>query len=243
MAVRAVCNSKRLENLQMRGLLAGTTSWGQAVKNIFADLTLKAIQSFEKMAVDWAAMELAKTGATSAGVAARNAVESAGAAVSSLAQIGNATGVIIADAAKTFAGIFGFLAPTMGPAAAGPAAAGGATVLGALGAIPAADVGGYVVEPGWRKSMRTKPSCRRGLISPTERAPTGGGHQTFRSTSTHNGSLSYADIQAHARTIAQAVEQQIFVKSKLQLRCASCASPPTKAQPAPSNSTFRRAAT
>jgi hypothetical protein len=123
---------------QMRGLLAGTTSWGQAVKNIFADLTLKAIQSFEKMAVDWASMELAKTGATSAGVAARNAVESAGAAVSSLAQIGNAAGVIIADAAKTFAGIFGFLAPTMGPAAAGPAAAGGATVLGALGAIPAA---------------------------------------------------------------------------------------------------------
>lgn len=35
----------------------------------------------------------------------------------------------MASAGETFAGIFGFLSPVMGPAAAGPAAAGEATVL------------------------------------------------------------------------------------------------------------------
>ena len=133
---------------QLKGLLSGTTSWASATKNIFGDLVLKMIEGMESMVVKWIGMEIAKTGATTAGVAARNAVESAGASVSSLAQIGNAAAVIVADAAKTFAGIFGFLAPVMGPAAAGPAAAGGATVLGALGAIPAAATGGYVVATG-----------------------------------------------------------------------------------------------
>jgi hypothetical protein len=36
----------------------------------------------------------------------------------------------------------------------------------------------------------------------------GGGAPNISVNFTHNGSLSYADIQAHARTIAQAVQQQ-----------------------------------
>ena len=49
-------------------------------------------------------------------------------------------------AAKVYGGVFAFLAPFLGPAAAGPASASSASVLAA--AVPAADVGGYVLSSG-----------------------------------------------------------------------------------------------
>jgi hypothetical protein len=84
-----------------------------------------------------------KTGAVTTGAAARAAAETAGATTGLLAQIGNAFAVITADAAKTFAGVFAFLSPTMGPAAAGPASASAAAVeASAAGvAIPGLAVG------------------------------------------------------------------------------------------------------
>jgi len=48
------------------------------------------------------------------------------------------------DSAQAFSGIFAFLAPIMGPAAAGPAAAGEAAVMAAAGGIASA-AGGWVV--------------------------------------------------------------------------------------------------
>lgn len=54
---------------------------------------------------------------------------------------------IMASAAETFAGIFGFLSPLMGPAAAGPALAGEATVAAAAAAIPSFAVGAWAL-PG-----------------------------------------------------------------------------------------------
>ena len=59
---------------------------------------------------------------------------------------------IMASAAEAFAGVFGFLSPVMGPAAAGPAAAAEATVSGVGDAISAA--GGYDVPPGVSGLMR-----------------------------------------------------------------------------------------
>ena len=58
----------------------------------------------------------------------------------------------MASAAEAFAGVFGFLSPVMGPAAAGPAAAAEATVSGVGDAISAA--GGYDVPPGVSGLMR-----------------------------------------------------------------------------------------
>lgn len=137
-------------NSQLRGLLAGTTTFGQAMKNIGTDLVTKLIQDADKWAIEWIANQLrvavmgnalkatdlsttatteaAKTAAVTTGVGARTAAETTGATTGVLAQIGNAFAVITADAAKTFAGIFAFLAPTMGPAAVGPATAGAASV-------------------------------------------------------------------------------------------------------------------
>ena len=48
---------------------------------------------------------------------------------------------ILSSAAEAFAGVFGFLAPIMGPFAAGPAAAAQATVASMAGAVAAADIG------------------------------------------------------------------------------------------------------
>ena len=52
---------------------------------------------------------------------------------------------ILSSAAETFAGVFGFLSPLMGPFAAGPAAAAQATVAGMAGAVASADIGMWQV--------------------------------------------------------------------------------------------------
>jgi hypothetical protein len=46
---------------QLKGLLAGTTTWSQAMKNIFADLILDIIKGFEKIIIEKAALGLASS--------------------------------------------------------------------------------------------------------------------------------------------------------------------------------------
>jgi hypothetical protein len=99
----------------------------------------------EQMVVKWLAAELAQTTASTSGAAARAAAQQTGAATGILANAANALQAIMTDAAQTFAGVFAFLAPTMGPAAAGPAAAAQASVSAAA----IFDVGtDYVVRGG-----------------------------------------------------------------------------------------------
>jgi hypothetical protein len=132
-------------NSQLRGLLAGTTSWSQAFKNILGDVIIKFIEMCDQMVVKWLAAELAQTTASTSGAAARAAAQQTGAASGILANATNAMQAIMTDAAQTFAGVFAFLAPTMGPAAAGPAAAAQASVSAAA----IFDVGtDYVVRGG-----------------------------------------------------------------------------------------------
>jgi hypothetical protein len=96
------------------------------------------------MVTNWIASELAMTTATQAGAAARTAAEGEGMAAGLAIKAVNAVKSIMTDAAQAFSGIFAFLAPIMGPAAAGPAAAGEATVMAAAGGIASA-AGGWVV--------------------------------------------------------------------------------------------------
>jgi hypothetical protein len=132
-------------NSQLRGLLEGTTTWHKAMIKTLEDLTIKFIEMVEQMVVKWVAAELAQTTATTTGAAAREAAEQTASSTGVLSNVANALKTITTDAAQTFAGIFAFLAPTMGPAAAGPAAAGQASVLAAA----AFDVGtDYVLRGG-----------------------------------------------------------------------------------------------
>ena len=132
-------------NSQIRGLLEGTTTWRKAMIKTLEDVTIKFIEMTEQMVVKWVASEIAQTTATVSGATARTAAEQTASSAGILTNVGNAIKAISTDAAQTFAGIFAFLAPTMGPAAAGPAAAGQASVLAAA----AFDVGtDYVMRGG-----------------------------------------------------------------------------------------------
>ena len=132
-------------NSQLRGLLAGTTSWSAAMKNIAADLTIKFIEEAEKMTVQWIIHEAMRTTASEAGATARTTAEAGAGAAGLAIQAGSIIKSIISSAAETFAGVFGFLSPVLGPAAAGPAAAASGTVLGAVGSVASADIGMYNV--------------------------------------------------------------------------------------------------
>ncbi len=122
------------------GMVAGQFRLRDAARNILLQIIQGFIQARVKMVADWLAGvaaqtaatttgEAAKTAAITAGVAARTGAEASGSTAGIASTIAGVLKSITASAGETFAGIFGFLSPVMGPAAAGPAAAGEATVL------------------------------------------------------------------------------------------------------------------
>jgi hypothetical protein len=132
-------------NSQLRGLVTGTTTWHTAFGNVLQDLLVKFIEWCETTVERYILAEAMKTAATTAGVAARTSAEEAGAAASLGAQGAALVRSILSSAAETFAGVFGFLAPLMGPLAIGPATAAQATVAGMAGAVASADIGMWQV--------------------------------------------------------------------------------------------------
>lgn len=132
-------------NSQLRGLVTGTTTWRTAFGNVLEDLLVKFIEWCETTVQHYVLAEAAKTAATASGVAARTGAEQGGAAASLGAQGAAAVRSILSSAAEAFAGVFGFLAPLMGPLAIGPATAAEATVAGMAGAVVSADIGMWEV--------------------------------------------------------------------------------------------------
>jgi hypothetical protein len=132
-------------NGQLRGLLSGTESWRDAVRKTLASLVIDFLEASDRTVVQWIAGEAAKTAATASQTASRTAVQQAGAAASLASQGAAMIRSILGSAAEAFAGVFGFLAPLMGPFAAGPAAAAQATVASAAGAVASADIGMWSV--------------------------------------------------------------------------------------------------
>jgi hypothetical protein len=99
----------------------------------------------QKQLAQWLASELGMTSATETGAATRAAAEQ-GASNASLASVAlKAIKMIANDALQTFAGVFAFFSPEMGPAAAAPAAASAAAVSSAAGAIAFAEGGMWTV--------------------------------------------------------------------------------------------------
>jgi hypothetical protein len=121
-------------------MISGHMKLRDAARNIVTQILQSFIQARIKIVADWLAglvtqtamtqaAQTAQTAAVTAGVAARTSAQQAGNMASIATIIPSVLKSIMASAGETFAGIFGFLAPVMGPAAAGPAAAGEATVL------------------------------------------------------------------------------------------------------------------
>src|SRR5580692_2032795 len=134
-------------NSQLKGLLAGTTTWAQAMKNISADLVLKFIEGQVKATAEFLANkarevaaatagEGAKTTAATTGAALRSAAEVASGQTSILAIIADALKSIYASGGKAGAEVAAAVAPEAGPAApAIGATAGAAVVATAIGVM------------------------------------------------------------------------------------------------------------
>jgi hypothetical protein len=135
---------QRAFDTSITGMILGTTTLQRAVANITEAILAEFVNLGVRMVTNWIASELAMTTATEAGAAARTAAEEEGMAAGLATKAANAVKSIMTDAAQAFSGIFAFLAPLMGPAAAGPAAAGEATVMAAASGIASA-AGGWVV--------------------------------------------------------------------------------------------------
>jgi hypothetical protein len=135
---------QRAFDTSITGMILGTTTLQKAVGNIAQSILAEFVNLGVKMATNWLASELAMTTATEAGAAARTAADSEGMAAGLAIKAANAIKSIVTDSAQAFSGIFAFLAPIMGPAAAGPAAAGEATVMAAASGIASA-AGGWMV--------------------------------------------------------------------------------------------------
>ena len=135
---------QRAFDTSITGMILGTTTLQKAVANIAQSILAEFVNLGVKMVTNWLASELAMTTATEVGAAARTAADGEGMAAGLAIKAANAIKSIITDSAQTFSGIFAFLAPIMGPAAAGPAAAGEASVMAAAGGIASA-AGGWVV--------------------------------------------------------------------------------------------------
>jgi hypothetical protein len=124
------------------GMIQGHETLRQATQKVLLGILQDFIQARIKMVADWAAGvaaqvtttqmgEAAKTTAVTAGTTAQVTAQQSGAAASLAVNAAAMIRQILASAQETFAGVFGFLAPVMGPAAAGPAAAAQGAVLGA----------------------------------------------------------------------------------------------------------------
>ncbi len=124
------------------GMITGQLTLRDAARNIVTQILQSFIQARIKMVADWLAgaaaqtaatqaSEAAKTSAVAAGAAARTGLEATASSASMAGTIGAVLKSIAASAGETFAGVFGFLSPVMGPAAAGPAAGAEAAVLSA----------------------------------------------------------------------------------------------------------------
>ena len=135
-------------------MIQGHETLGQATQKMALSIVQAFVQARVKMVADWAAgmtaqatltatSETTKTAAVAAGTAARTGLEGSASAAATTGTISAVLQSISASAAETFAGVFGFLSPVMGPAAAGPAAAGEAAVLGVAGGLASFATGAW----------------------------------------------------------------------------------------------------
>lgn len=210
-------------NSQLRGLLTGTKSWRDAFKNILAQLLIDFIEWSERTVVQWLAGETAKTVATASGVASRTTLEQAGASASLAAQGATIVRSILSSSAEAFAGVFGFLAPILGPFAAGPAAAAQATVASAAGAVASADIGMWSVPADMLTLVHhnelimpsTEAGAFRDLLSGTPRAGGAGAANVSIQPTTHfhvnalNGGSVSQWMRSNSKEMLRAIDQAV----------------------------------
>lgn len=221
------------------GMILGTRNFHQVMQSLTRTLVSQFVRMGVEMVANWAKAQIAqvvlsqtaegqKTAAALAGAAARTGVAGAEAAASLGPQIAAAVRSIVIDAGATFAGVFAFLAPFMGPAAAGPAAASQGAVLAAasfdIGAwsipqdqlalvhrnelvMPAAEAGAF-------RSMLSGAAQGHGGAGPGA----GGGVQVHLNVSALDAGSVKNWLSNNSRQIAKAMNQAIKDGDHLGLR-------------------------
>lgn len=189
---------------QINGLLTGTESWGTAMRKVFVSLTEDVIKFF----VDWGMKEAEKVARTIilgntevaahvAGNTAKEASDASAGAAGFAVEAASITKSILASAGEAFSGVFGFLSPVMGPAAAGPAAAAEATVAAM---VPSMAVGGYVLSDGLINAHAGETVTPANVATPYA----GGGSAGARGV-THNHTWNVSSNSSSPRDVAREV--------------------------------------
>ena len=136
----------------LMGMIEGTKNFHQVLQSLAQSVVSQFVKMGVDVVADWAKKQLAlvalsvagegqKTAAAAAGAAARDGVSAGEAAAGQASILASMLKSITASASETFAGVFGFLSPVMGPAAAGPAAA----AQGAVMSVAAFDIGAWSI--------------------------------------------------------------------------------------------------
>ncbi|MFY9628342.1 MAG: hypothetical protein WAK03_09370 [Methylocystis sp.] len=179
------------------GLLQHTTTFREAARQMAVQIT----QYFVKMGTDWIAdyaMTIARniathvmgeqtmTAASQAGVAERSASVAAGGVADLAAKATAVLKSIMTSSAEAFAGVFGFMAPLMGPAAAGPAAAAKTAVAG-MASVASFDIGAWSI-----------PEDQLAMVHKNELVMTASQGEAFRNVLDNASGNSGGDTHVHA---------------------------------------------
>lgn len=138
------------------GMIMRTESFADAARNVARSVISQFVQMGVQAVANWAksmatklvltqTTETAETGARVAGAAARTSVDAGAAAAGSSMKLATVVKSIQTSAAETYAGVFGWFSPVLGPFAAAPAAAAAAAV-GAMTALASFDVGSWELD-------------------------------------------------------------------------------------------------
>jgi len=178
-------------------LMQHTTSFREAQRQMavsvvgyFLDMGTRWVASFAATIARNVAThvlgEETMTAATELGTAQRTASAASGAVAESAEKAEAVVRSILASSAEAFAGVFGFLAPLLGPAAAGPAAAAEATVASAA-SIASFDIGAWSV-----------PQDQLALVHKNELVMTATQGEAFRNLIANGATAGVSAPQVHA---------------------------------------------
>jgi hypothetical protein len=168
-----------------------------------------------------------QTAAVGAGIAERSGLEAGGAAVSLATKATSVIKALAQDAAEVFGGVFAFLAPIMGPAAAAPAGAAAATVAAAkfeTGSWYIPHTGLAVLHEGEGVLTAGQNARLHNFMGYIEKGGAGGGN-TFHVRPQVNFNVSAADhrdvarwLNGSGRDVMKTIEKQVRLGSHLGMK-------------------------
>ncbi|MCW2317597.1 hypothetical protein SAMN06265338_101732 [Rhodoblastus acidophilus] len=221
----------------LTGMIMGTKNLQQAMRSLTQAVVSQFVRMGVEVVADWAKKQLAmaalslagegqKTAAASAGAAARTGISAGEAAAGEATVFASILRNITASASETFAGVFGFLAPVMGPAAAAPAAA----AQGAVLSVAAFDIGAWSIPQDQLAMVHQNelimPAAEAGAFRSMLNSQANGGSQAQSAGDTHVhlnvSAMDAASVKswlgANSRQIMKAMSQAVSNGDHLGLR-------------------------